>query len=137
MTCEQGSLCFEWLKTVPTTIVAFAVAAIAIEQWRVAKAKLKLDLFDKRYAIFLDTWKIMSEVITKGPRSQNYGLGNPFSNFIPQARFLFGKDIESYLQLAVKTGQTCGQLRKCSAMLKTQRRRKRTRPRRARLANGS
>ena len=102
MNCVQGSICFEWLKGIPTTLVALVVAAIAVEQWRVAKAKLKLDLFDKRYAIFLETWRIMSEVVTAGTKTQNYGLGNPFSNFIPQARFLFGKDIETYLRTAVK-----------------------------------
>ena len=29
-------------------------------------------------------------------------MGNPFSNFIPQAAFLFGKDVEVYLNNAVK-----------------------------------
>jgi predicted DNA-binding ArsR family transcriptional regulator len=35
--------------------------------------------------------------LTKGTREKNRGLGNPFSNFTPQARFLFGQQVEKYL----------------------------------------
>ena len=75
---------------------------IAHRQAAVAEAKLKLDLFEKRYPIFQETWEIMSEVAMKGARRKNYGLGNPFSNFIPRARFLFGTEVEAYLSTAVK-----------------------------------
>ena len=96
-----------WLVTgVPAALVALAVGVagwlINRHQANIAEAKLKLDLFDKRYPIFLQTWQIMSEVVSKGTREKNYGLGNPFSNFMPQARFLFGRDIEAYLSHAVK-----------------------------------
>ena len=86
---------------IPAAIVALTVGIvagfIARHQAAVAAAKLKLDLFEKRYPIFLETWQIMSEVVFKGTRVRNYGLGNPFSNFIPQAGFLFGKQVEEYL----------------------------------------
>ena len=47
----QGTTCFEILKIIPTAAIALIVAAITLQQWRVAKAKLKLDLFDRRYKI--------------------------------------------------------------------------------------
>jgi hypothetical protein len=104
--CASGSICFELIKGLPAAFIAlvigFIAAGIAWRQYQVAAAKLKLDLFDKRYPIFLDTWTVLSEVVTQGTRRKNYGLGNPFSNFIPQARFLFGKDVENYLSNAVK-----------------------------------
>jgi hypothetical protein len=86
--------------------VAVAVVATKIQrhQAAVAQAKLKLDLFEKRYAIFLETWQIMSEVGTNGTRGENakrYGFGTPFSNFTPQAGFLFGKEVQAYLSDAV------------------------------------
>jgi hypothetical protein len=91
---------------IPAALVALTVGIagwfIARHQAAVAQAKLKLDLFDKRYPIFLRVWKIMSEVVTKGTREKNYGLGTPFNNFIPRARFLFGPDVELYLSQAVK-----------------------------------
>lgn len=103
--CASGSVCFQLIQGIPTAGVALIVgivgAFIAVWQAKIAGAKLKLGLFERRYAIFLETWKIMSEVATHGARPKNYGLGNPFSNFIPQARFLFGEKLERYLFDAV------------------------------------
>jgi hypothetical protein len=102
---DSGSICFELVKGLPAAFVALVIglvaAGIAWRQYRVAKAKLNLDLFDKRYAVFLETWKILSAVSIEGPQ-QEHGLFTPFNNFIPQAAFLFGDDIEAYLHLAVK-----------------------------------
>jgi hypothetical protein len=100
--CVQGTTCFEILKIIPTAAIALIVAAITLQQWRVAKAKLKLDLFDRRYKIFHQTWEILSEAATKGTREKNYGLSTPFNNYIPEAKFLFGKEVEAYLHKAVK-----------------------------------
>jgi hypothetical protein len=83
-----------------TALIAVAVAVIAWRQYRVAQAKLKLDLFDKRYAIFQQTWEILSAVIISGTREKNWGLATPFNNFLPQARFLFGPDVSKYLDEA-------------------------------------
>ena len=103
--CASGSLCFQLVQGIPAAIVAlvigFAGSLIALRQAAIAAAKLKLDLFEKRYPIFLETWTILSGVVMKGTREKNYGLGNPFSNFMPQARFLFGRDVEAYLSNAV------------------------------------
>jgi hypothetical protein len=95
------SLLWALLPGLPAAIVALLVAVIAYRQYEVAKAKLNLDLFDKRFAIFDQTWEIFSETATKGTREkQRYGFGSPFNNFHPQARFLFGKEIADYLELA-------------------------------------
>jgi hypothetical protein len=103
--CTPGSILFEMMKGVPAAVVALIIglvaALIAYRQYSVARAKLKLDLFDKRYTIFLETWTILSETATNGTRQKSYGLGNPFSNFMPQAAFLFGTDVERYLNEAV------------------------------------
>jgi hypothetical protein len=99
--CASGSLCFELVKGLPAAFVALIIGAIAAwiayRQYQVSTAKLKLDLFNLRYPIFLDTWTILSEVAAVGTREKSYGLGNPFSNFIPKAAFLFGRDVEKYL----------------------------------------
>jgi|SRR5271170_1707414 len=97
--CVQGTTCFEILKIAPTALIALIVAIITFQQWRVSKAKLKLDLFDRRYDVFFKTWVILSETVAKGTRETNYGLGTPFNNFLPQAKFLFGDDINNYLDL--------------------------------------
>jgi hypothetical protein len=94
-------LALELAKGAPTALIAVIAVCITYQQYRVSRAKLKLDLFEKRYAIFLETWKIFSKVVTHGTRTESYGLGNPFSNFLPQAAFLFGKDMENYLVNAI------------------------------------
>jgi hypothetical protein len=88
------------LKGLPAGVVALIVAAISWRQYLVAKAKLKLDLFERRYAIFQQTWEILSEVVSHGTREKAYGLATPFNNFLPQARFLLGKKIAAYLDIA-------------------------------------
>jgi len=102
MACSaQGSICFELLKGIPTAVVALVIggiaALIAWRQYRVAKAKLSLDLFDKRYPIFQQTWEILSETVRSGTRGKSHGLATPFNNFLPEARFLFGNQIADYL----------------------------------------
>lgn len=101
-----GPVCVALVQSIPAALITLAIGIagwfIARHQAAVAEAKLKLDLFEKRYPIFLETWTIMSEVAQKGTREKNYGLGTPFNNFIPQARFLFGKEVEAYLSDAVK-----------------------------------
>jgi hypothetical protein len=100
-----GPVCIALVQGIPTALVALTVGIvgsyIAYRQASVAKAKLKLDLFEKRYPIFQQTWEIMSETALRGTRVRHYGFGNPFSNFMPQARFLFGKNVEAYLSNAV------------------------------------
>jgi len=104
MSC--GPVCTALVQGIPAGLVTLTVGmvagVIAHRQAAVAKAKLKLDLFDKRYPIFEEVWKIMSAVVNKGTRDQNYGLFTPFNNLIPRTRFLFGPDVEAYLSEAVK-----------------------------------
>jgi len=88
------------LKVTPTALVALIAVFVAFQQYNVARGKLKLDLFEKRYAIFLDTWKILSATVSSGTLPQASGLGTRFNNFIPQAAFLFGPEVEAYLNKA-------------------------------------
>ena len=101
--CIQGSLCFEMAKGLPAAFVTLVIGGIAaFIAWRqneTAKAKLKLDLFDKRYEIFEKTWAFLSGA---DKIAQNPDPFHPFTNIIPQAGFLFGSDIEEYLQIASK-----------------------------------
>jgi hypothetical protein len=98
MCCGQGTLCFEIVKAMPTTAVAFAVLFVSIAQFRLAKAKLKEDLFDRRHAIFQKLWGILSQTAQKGAReSAQPGLFTPFNNIAPEAKFLFGAEIEKYI----------------------------------------
>jgi hypothetical protein len=97
--CRAEPLCFELAKGVPAALVALIIglvaAGIAWRQYQVARAKFKLDLFEKRYDIFFKTWGHLSSMI-------NNGLGptplSDFDNEGPKAAFLFGSDIEAYMK---------------------------------------
>jgi hypothetical protein len=71
MYCVQGTTCFEFFKLAPTALIALIVAGITFGQWRVARAKLKLDLFDRRYKIFHQTWAALSGTVMRGTREKN------------------------------------------------------------------
>jgi len=98
---SQGSLCFEIMKGLPSVVVVLVIgliaAGIAYRQYEVARAKLKLDLFEKRYAIFMETWTFLSAIVREGPGKTALPT---FGNIIPQARFLFGSEIEAYMREA-------------------------------------
>lgn len=99
--CAVGSICFEVIKGLPAAGVALVIgviaAGIAYRQYLVARAKLNLDLFERRYAIFEATWGYLSSAV-QGPSSSAFS--SPFDNLIPQASFLFGKEMEDYLREA-------------------------------------
>ena len=81
-----------------TLVIGGIAAYIACHQYHVARAKLKLDLFEKRYAIFEETWKFLSGVV-QGENIRQPAI-HPIMNLAPQASFLFGKDIEEYISRA-------------------------------------
>ncbi|MDA8119039.1 MAG: hypothetical protein M0Z85_03105 [Gammaproteobacteria bacterium] len=93
--CGQVSWGLELLKGLPVFIIGLIATYIAWRQHETAKAKLKMDLFDKRYAIFERTWRFLSDIArTEEPK----GLLSDFSNLIPQAGFLFGPAVSEYLE---------------------------------------
>ncbi|MEX8519503.1 MAG: hypothetical protein AB3X44_13415 [Leptothrix sp. (in: b-proteobacteria)] len=97
--CLQSSLCFEMAKGFPAAFVALMVGLVATyiawKQYATARAKVKLDLFQRRYEIFERTWRHLSEAIQTSPGPTPF---SDFDNFIPQAGFLFGAEVEAYLR---------------------------------------
>jgi hypothetical protein len=96
----SSTIALELIKGLPAALVALIVAYIAWRQYRLAAAKLKLDLFDKRYEVFEQTWSILSMVIQKGINQPATVFGTPFNNFTAKVRFLFGKDVSDYVSEA-------------------------------------
>jgi hypothetical protein len=107
ITCAKDTLCFQFVQGVPAAVVALTVgivgAFIAWRQYATARAKLKLDLFTRRYDLFMTVWTLLSHIkqvgaeVKKNHRSQYEAFKN-FRNNLPQSGFLFGKDIERYLE---------------------------------------
>ncbi|WP_164977696.1 hypothetical protein [Burkholderia pseudomallei] len=100
---EAQTLCFELVKGVPAAaVVALLVgvvgAFIAWRQYHVARAKLNLDLFEKRYELFSMVWAFASFVVQDGPPSLQAPERIELKNLNPKIEFLFGEDIAKYVR---------------------------------------
>ncbi|WP_146128404.1 hypothetical protein [Burkholderia gladioli] len=100
-TSVNPSIWFEMAKGTPAVIVAFFAAVvaglIAWRQYRVAKAKLNLDLFERRYELFAIVWEFLSSVIQGGVKALHSERRINMTNSVPKMEFLFGKDIADYV----------------------------------------
>jgi len=82
--------------------VGLLAAMIAGEQWKVARAKLRLDLFEKRYELFEILWSYLSAHV------QDHGQipekSATLQNHIPQFYFLYGSAIGDFANEALTQG---------------------------------
>jgi hypothetical protein len=83
----------QMLQALATPAIAFLAVTIGRMQWWTARQKLVLDLFDKRFQVFLDVRRIASEATQLG-KLEHPGAVN---EIIARGRFLFGDDIQESL----------------------------------------
>ena len=76
------------------TAIAFVAVAIAAAQWWNTRQQLVLNLFEKRFQVFLDVRKIASEALQNG-RIDSTGLIN---EILARGRFLFGPELVEELK---------------------------------------
>jgi hypothetical protein len=88
-----------WLSILQGCVPVAIAAMVAWVGWRqlaTARAKLKLDLFEKRLAIFDITWEALSKASRSEITHPNELI--PLHNKVPEAAFLFGTGIGGYLE---------------------------------------
>jgi hypothetical protein len=112
---EQEKL--EWAKAFAPVAVALTFGAItayiAWRQYRVSRSKLSLDLFERRYNIFSRIWTICVDAVgaQKILLFDAYmGAKTPFDEFWPQASFLFGAEINDFIQQTIENWLTLSSL---------------------------
>jgi hypothetical protein len=81
------------VQALATVTVAVFAVIIAFMQWWTARQKLVLDLFERRFQVFLDARRIASEAIQLG-KAQQPGAIN---EVIARSRFLFDDDVNDVL----------------------------------------
>ena len=86
----------QWL----TFAVAIIVAYISFNQYRIARDKLRLELFDKRYKVFEGARLMISKVLQNG--SLSVAELREFQMSMIDYRFLFGPEVGTYLELVGK-----------------------------------
>jgi hypothetical protein len=103
---EPGSVSFAMLSGVPAAFVALTIgsiaAYIAYQQWRVAKAKLDLDLFEQRYALFELLWAFVSVDADDAEDAEH--AARALKRALPKFYFLFGPEIGIYVEEVLAKG---------------------------------
>jgi len=101
MDCEkiiQLILAANWIDSfaaLSTPAIAFIVAVISFKEWLIRRARLKHELFDRRYNQFSIIKEFLGSIISSGKvtsdEKYNFLVG------IRGARFLFNKSIAEYI----------------------------------------
>lgn len=87
---------FSIFISVITFGLAVATFIVAYQQKKIAKAKLDLDLFEKRFAIYKATERFIGEIVTTARVSRIEQ--RKFLNGIKGARWLFSIELDDYLR---------------------------------------
>jgi len=96
---NTASISPDWvtvLAALLTPVVAVFATIIALQQWRTAREKLKLDLFDRRLPVYEQTRDILSRRMALGSISSSEI--NDFGIKVRVSRWLFGSTIAEYLE---------------------------------------
>lgn len=107
---ENMPLWVDYVKALGTPMVALLASVIAgfiaNRQWKTARNKLKLDLFDKRIAIYKLALNALQNIRTD---KMNVMAVEELENSLHAARWLFNTEVAIYLhELALRTYRTSG-----------------------------
>jgi len=86
----------EVLQALLTPVIALFALSIALAQWWTARNRFKLDLFDRRWAVYVATREILSAMFTHAQTSEEEQ--RKFLLGIRGAEWLFDERVESYLR---------------------------------------
>lgn len=82
------------MSVVISTLIAFFLVFIAFQQYLLAKEKLKLDLFEKRFAIYKAIQTYLDEIRKSEDASDK--LLKDFEDKTHTAKFLFDSDVADF-----------------------------------------
>jgi len=85
-----------------TPVLAVVGTFVVVNQYRLQRWRWKLDLYDKRYPVFISTMEYISSIV------QNHNVTNDllfkFLRDSKDKEFLFGEDIKKHLENLYKKG---------------------------------
>lgn len=92
-------ICFkvEHILAIITLINAIFVTFVVFNQYNLAKEKLKLDLFEKRFAVDKGGQEFLTKIMIDG-KVNDLQIINEFRAKTQDAVFLFGDEITNYLK---------------------------------------
>jgi|SRR5882724_11442601 len=81
---------------IATFVLSIAVALVAFQQWRVARNKLRLDLFERRYTVYDATRRFVRDSVQDFAHIDQHLI--VFNDETSNAEFLFEADVVNYLE---------------------------------------
>jgi hypothetical protein len=85
-----------YLSALATPVIAVLGSWIAFQQWRTARDKLRLDLFEKRMAVYQSARDALGTLFTIDRLTQEEEM--KFLSNISEAKWLFGPEVSDYLE---------------------------------------
>lgn len=79
-----------------TPVIAVLGAYIAVQQWRTAQNKLKLELFDRRFSVYDAARTLISSVLTSGKAKDEEVF--KFLSGTREAKWLLNVDVADYFE---------------------------------------
>jgi hypothetical protein len=104
------------LSTVATLAIGIAASALAYQQFRISKSKLRFELYEKRLALFKLAMEFTRAVCANTDQSKTLELAWAFKRDTSEHCFLFTPDVAAYFntlyakanELAGAQGRTLG-----------------------------
>lgn len=84
-----------YLTAIAIPIIALVAAWVAFRQWQIARNKLKLDLFEKRMAVYDAARKALGAVAARGRLTRDEEV--EYLTGVSPAKWLFGRELAKYL----------------------------------------
>lgn len=91
-----------FIPIIISTLIALGVAYIAFQQFLLAREKFKLDMFEKRFAIYKAVQIYLDEIRKSEDASDK--LLNDFLDKTHMAKFLFEDDIADFVEKLYRKG---------------------------------
>jgi hypothetical protein len=84
-----------YLSALLTPVIAVLGAWIAYRQWRLGQNKLKLDLFEKRFAVYVGARDLLASIMTSGKAKEEELFR--FLSATREAKWLLNDEVATYL----------------------------------------
>lgn len=89
-----------WLPSLTPLVIGLLTVYIAAQQWRTNHLKVKLDLYDRRLAVYIALIEFLAYQM--GDRAEGFGKSIEFVQKTRESYFLFGKRMADYLHEVYK-----------------------------------
>lgn len=90
-----------YVQALLTPVIALFAVYVAASQWRTARNKLRLDLFEKRYVVYEAAQKFIGSIVTSGKVKDDSMFA--YMTATRAAKWIVSLEVEEYLERELYT----------------------------------